>query len=465
MSWAEEELSGLDLRDKRLNKRCIKVLETLSQSPQGSLPSVCKSWSETLSSYRLFTNEKVTARKVIRPHLESTKRRAKEEKIVLCLQDTTELDYSNHKTKQGIGPLNSESHLGLLFHPTLVVTPEQLCLGLLDDFSWYRETLDKEKKHHNRALEDKESYRWLESYRHSQKLAEALPETTVINISDREGDIYEIFLEHQNMQSKPRCEYIIRSAQNRCVKHQDEELPLKLWESVGQSPILGYVEFDTPAGRGKKSRHVTQSLQAVEITLECPQSRRPRAKLPSVKVTAVLATEVETPEGEEPVTWLLLTSLKVDSFDTAYQIIKYYLCRWQIERFFLVLKQGCKVEELHLRDELNLNICLRFYMIIAWRVLYLTFLGRVAPQLSCNAVFEDYEWKAIYVFVKRQPPPDKPPSLNEMIRLVASLGGFLNRKADKEPGIKVMWIGLQRSMDITQAWIAFNQIKFEHTYV
>lgn len=456
MNWVEEELLDLDLKDKRLNKRCVTLLKLLSHSPQQSIPSVCKSWAETLSAYRLFSNKKVSAKKVIAGHIESTKRRATEEKVVLCLQDTTELDYSNHRSKKGIGPLNSQLHRGLLFHPTLVVTPDQLCLGLLDDYTWYRQTLDKGQNHHSKPLEDKESARWLESYRHSQRLAQEIPHTQVINISDREGDIYEFFLEHQSVVDKPFCDYIIRAAQNRSLETEDPNQNNKLWRAVEQSPVLGYLEFDTPAGRGKVSRHVTQTLQAVEVTLKSPQSRRPRVKLPSVKVTAVLAREVEPPIGEDAVSWLLLTSMKVTNLEEGHQIIKYYLCRWQIERFFLVLKEGCKIEELHLQEEQSLNVCLRFYMIVAWRVLYLTMLGRAVPQMSCDAVFEEYEWKAIYVFIKRESPPDKPPLLQEMVRLIASLGGFLNRKRDKEPGLKAMWIGLQRSMDITQAWLAFS---------
>jgi len=465
MKWAEEELLGLDLKDKRLNRRCIKILNDLSQTPQQSIPSVCKSWSETISAYRLFSNEKVTAKKVIAGHIESSKKRAKEEKVILCLQDTTELNYSSHRCKKGIGPLNSQHHRGLLFHPTVMVTPDQLCLGLLDDYTWYREALDKGQNHHGKALEDKESARWLESYRHTQRFAKEAPETRVINISDREGDIYEFFLEYQNVKDEPLCDYIIRAAQNRSLHSEEPNRSDKLWEYVEQSPILGYLEFDTPAGRGKKSRHVTQSLQAVEVSFKSPQSRRPRVKLPSVKVRAVLAKEIDPPMGEDAVTWLLLTSMEVGSLEEAHQIIKYYLCRWQVERFFLVLKEGCKIEELHLQEEQNLNVCLRFYMIVAWRVLYLTMLGRSVPQMSCEAVFEEYEWKAIYVFIKRENPPDKPPLLQEMIRLIARLGGFLNRKGDKEPGLKAMWIGLQRSMDITQAWVAFNQLKFGNTYV
>lgn len=466
IGWAKEELSGLDLEDARLTSRCIRLVETLGSNPQASIPAaVGKSWSETLACYRLLSNEKVTLGKVMGPHIQSTINRARKEKTVLGIQDTTEVDYSGHGAKEGIGPLNTENHQGLLLHPTVLVTPDQVPLGILKDHSWYRTELDKNGSHKQREIEDKESYRWLESYRKTQWLAESCPETQVINISDREGDIYEIFMEYEKNEGKVRCEYIIRGCQNRCLIGEAEDSAEKLWERLRGSPVLGEVEFHTPAGRGKKSRRVMQTIQAQEVTLRSPQSRRPRVDLPSVRVRVVLAEEVNPPEGEEPVTWLLLTSLSVDNFAAARQVISYYLCRWQIERFFFVLKKGCTVEELHLQNERSLQLCLRFYMIIAWRILYLTMLGRNMPNLGCELLFEDFEWKAIYVFVRRQPPPLHPPSLDEMIRLIASLGGFLNRKGDGFPGSQTIWIGLQRSIDITTAWLTFNEIKIGHTYV
>jgi Transposase Tn5 dimerisation domain/Transposase DNA-binding len=468
IKWAEEELKGLDLKDARLNARCIKLLDTLGANPQASIPgAIGKSWSETIAAYRLLSHEKVTCEKVMYPHTCSTKKRARGEKVVLALQDTTELDYSSHQAKEGIGPLNSEKHQGLLLHPTLLVTPEQVPLGLLDDYTWYRKQVGKKGSHKYEKIEDKESQRWLESYRKSQQLAEELSETQIINISDREGDIYEMFLEYQRNAGKKRSDYIIRACQNRCIvpSENQEEGIRKLWDLLRHSQEKGEIEFDTPAGRGKKSRKVVQSIRSMTLTLKPPQSRRAPINLESVQVRAVLAEEIQTPEGEEPVTWLLLTSLEVEDFKKSREVICYYLCRWMIERFFYVVKQGCKIEELHLQKEDSLGLCLRFYLIIAWRVLYLTMLGRQLPNLSCEAVFEEYEWKAIYVFVKQKPPPTQAPSLDEMIRLVASLGGFLNRKGDGFPGSKTVWIGLQRSIDITRAWIAFNKIKIENTYV
>jgi hypothetical protein len=106
----------------------------------------------------------------------------------------------------------------------------------------------------------------------------------------------------------------------------------------------------------------------------------------------------------------------------------------------------------------RLEPALAFYMIIAWRVLYLTMLGRECPEMPCDTVFADEEWRAVYLVTQRQAPPDAPPSLDTMVRMVATLGGFLNRKSDGFPGPKTLWIGLQRIPDFVVALEAQRSI-------
>ena len=100
-------------------------------------------------------------------------------------------------------------------------------------------------------------------------------------------------------------------------------------------------------------------------------------------------------------------------------MLSWYLCRWQIEIYFKVLKSGCRVEELQLEQRERLEPALALYMIIAWRVLYLTKLGRDCPEMPCDAVFAEEEWRAVYLVTQRQPPPEQPPTLDTMVRMLA----------------------------------------------
>jgi hypothetical protein len=363
---------------------------------------------------------------------------------VLCIQDTTELDYTTKKGIAGLGPLNYESRWGLYLHPTLVLTPERVPLGLLDAYSWAREpgSLGQETAP-NRPLEEKESVRWVDGFARVNELAEQLEDTRLTYIADREGDIYDLFVEAPCPERG--ADWLVR------VQHQERLLTdgRKLRKVIDAAPVLTEVTFDRPASNGRRARTVHQHIKVVRVTLQAPA--RPDRTLSGVTVTALLATEPHPPAGEESLDWLLLTNLPVQTPEQAIEKLTWYLCRWQIEVYFKVLKSGCRVEQLQLEKRERLEPALAFYMIIAWRVLFLTMLGRECPQMSCDSVFADEEWRAVYLVTQRKPPPDAPPSLDTMVRMVASLGGFLNRKNDGVPGPKTLWIGLQRVPDFVLA--------------
>jgi hypothetical protein len=441
------ELITLDTNDKRLDKRSIKILETLGGKPQLSIPAACNGWGETKAAYRLFDNDKITGEGILEPHRACTIERMKSYPIVLCIEDTSEIDYTGKNNIEGLGPLNFEARQGLYLHPMLAITPDRLCLGVLDGFNWSRKkgSLGK-KKDTNRPIGEKESARWLRGYLATCDDQEDFPETKLVYITDREGDIYEIYeaVEKRKTAELATASWLIRGQHNRLL--EDDSY---LLEAVKNTKSLGEIEFDLPHGRGRKSRRVVQKLYQKRVTLK--GVRRTGGKLQDIEVTVILAREENPPSGEKAVEWFLLTNDKVETFKKVAERISWYLCRWQIEIFFKVLKSGCKIEKLQLETKERLEVALAFYMIIAWQILYLTTLGRTCPDLPCDVVFETKEWQAAYIVANRQPPPEAPPNINEMIRMIATFGGFLNRKGDGEPGVKTLWIGLQRTRDFALA--------------
>jgi hypothetical protein len=344
---------------------------------------------------------------------------------------------------------------GFLFHPTLAVTPDRLCLGVVHTQIWVREERSTKKECKLKDIKDKESNKWLNSFKHTKELAKSSPDTTFINIGDREGDIYEFFLESD--ESLKNAQWIIRSTQNRKLADGSQ----KLWDKVRSTNSIGEVEFVLPEGRGRKSRKIKQEIRVATVELKAPL--RHNKELENTTITIVLASEVNPPEGEKPVEWLLLTSLDVNDYKNAIKVIEYYLCRWQIELYFKALKSGCKIEKLQLESLDRIEKCFAIYMIIAWRILFTTMLGRIAPEMLCDCVFSESEWKSVYMVTHKEQPPKTAPSLNTMIKMVAQLGGFLNRNSDGDPGIKTVWIGMQRMRDFALSWEAF-QIVAEKTY-
>ena len=451
MSALGAEVTSIDLGDRRLNRRAQRMLEILGNKPTVSIPAACGGWGETRAAYRLFNHPAVTAEAVLAPHVACTEGRLREHPRVLCIQDTTELDYTTKKGIAGLGPLNYETRRGMYLHPTLALTPERVPLGLLDLHRLVREpgSLGLEKDP-NRPLEEKESVRWVDGYARVNELAERLSDTRLTYIADREGDIYDLFVEAPCPERS--ADWLVR------VQHHDRLLAdgRHLREVIDAAPVLTDITFQRPASNGRRARTVHQQIKVVRVTLKAPW--RPDRSLPEVSITALLATEPQPPAGEEPLNWLLLTNLMVDTPEQAIEKLSWYLCRWQIEVYFKVLKSGCRIEQLQLETRERLEPALVFYMIIAWRVLYLTMLGRDCPQMPCDAVFADEEWKAVYLVTQRKPPPEQPPSLDTMVRMIATLGGFLNRKRDGFPGPKTLWIGLQRVPDFVLALEARRSI-------
>ncbi len=445
MSWAAQETQAADFGDLRLKKRMTNLLDRALAQPTASIPVACRGWHETQAAYRFFDNDKVKAETVLAPHRAATIERMSAHDTVLCVQDTTDLEYTGQSKITGLGPLTYETQRGLYLHPTLAVTPDRLCLGVLDMFTWARSDEDygKGKECQNKPIEEKESIRWINGYQQVCELAATMPHTQCVYMADRESDIYELFLEGQKQ--KHCADWLIRATHDRCVL-DDEHIS----DALIQAPVLGTIEFNLPASHKRANEHVIQNLKAVRVELRPPQ--RPTGEiLDPVEITVLLAQEIRPPKGKEPVTWILLTNLLVTTAEQAIEKIEWYLCRWQVEIFFRILKSGCAVEKLQLEHTKRLKPALALYMIVAWRVLYLTMLGRECPELPCDVAFETREWQAVYLVTTKTQPPDNPPSLNTIVRMIACLGGFLDRKHDGEPGPKSIWIGLQRTRDFVWA--------------
>ncbi len=231
------------------------------------------------------------------------------------------------------------------------------------------------------------------------------------------------------------ADWLVRSMHNRNLG--DEET---LWNTVVAGEALGGISFILPSRKGQKARKVRQAIWAKRVNI-------PDRSGGVVAVTCIIAREVDAPEGVKPIEWRLLTNRAVSNFEEAAELIDWYRARWEIEMFFHVLKNGCKVEALQLSTVERLERALALFMVVAWRIARLMRLGRTCPDLDASLLFDRDEWKAAFILDKKK-PPETAPTLNEMIRLVAMHGGFLGRKGDGEPGVKTIWEGLKRVMDV-----------------
>jgi IS4 transposase len=451
MSWAESELKTVDFGDTRLNRRVIKIVETLGFAPGKTIPQAFQSWGSVKACYNFFSNDLVSEKKIISPHIQQTIERMKEYPVVLLPNDTSELDYNSKDAMQGKERVTNTKK-GLWLHPTIAVTPERVMLGIVDVNFWKRkpEVNLKGSEQDKLPIEEKESYRWLQSYRKACELAKAMPNTQLINISDREGDIIEIFEEVAKQKANGKAaDIIVRSHHDRLLdgmKGKQDKLSKKLKEA----PSLGEIEFVVPSTEKRSGRKVKQKLKGISVSI------KPGNKNIAVTVNVVMAIEEDPPEGEVALVWIFITSLPVDTFEDVVKVIQYYLCRWEIEVFFKVLKSGCKIEERQLQTAERMKCLITVFMILAWRVMFTMMMGRVHGEMPCDVIFDEAEWKAVYKILNRkQALPDKAPLLSEFIIMIAILGGYVNRKKEGPPGVKVVWKGMARMVDFALAWEVF----------
>jgi len=442
--WARQELGGASLGDKRLGERLLTIIRDFWAKPQASIPQACGTRAKAKAAYRFFEHPDTTMDELLKPHYEATHARMRGEGLVLAVQDTTELNYATHVMTEGLGPIgtNRDGAVGLLVHDTLAVTPDGRPLGLLDVQCWARDgaQFGKRARRYDLPIEQKESYKWLRSYQAVAQAHKSCPHTTLVSVGDREADIYELFALARDTVDAPWI--LVRARQDRLLAEGQEHL----WQTLNAQAVDFTIDVTIPRRGTRAARTATLQVRSGMFDLR-PPKRKPA--LGAITVWAIAAQERDAPPGAEAVDWLLLTTVPLHTAEDARNALLWYSRRWGIEVYHRTLKSGCKIEERQLGAAERIEACLAIDMVVAWRIYYLTKMGRETPDVPCTTFFEDFEWKALVAFItKNVIPPPQPPSLREAVRMVGSLGGFLGRKGDGEPGTKAMWLGLQRLDDI-----------------
>jgi len=419
--------------------------------PRSTLPQALGTWAEAKAAYRFISNPKISHDKILEPHRKATCKRISEQPVVLAVQDTTDLNFTDHPATTGLGTIGSgESLRGMHVHTTMAFTPQKVPLGVLDQNTWERPPDEFGKRHtrNERSIDDKESYKWIRSFEVTESVKKQNPDVTLINVGDREADIYDLF----RLASESESDLIVRASWDRRVEHEENYL----WAHLEARPVAATVVLEVPVRESKKLRAANMELRFAEVTVRPPQ-KRASEKLSSIELCAVFFDEPDPPEGVDPVSWMLLTTLFVGSHEDAHRVVEYYSVRWSIEVFHRILKSGCLVEKRQLQTADRLRACLALDSLVAWRIQQLTMLGRDMPDLPCDVVFEEHEWKALHCYVHRTTkPPRKPPSVYDVMMMVARVGGFLARKSDMYPGPTALWRGLQQLPTICWSWFAFG---------
>ena len=461
------ELSGCQFGDERLTKRAKKLADTLSQMPNVSIPAALKSKADIAACYRFFDNEKVTPEKILQPHIEATHRRIDQVEFVLLVQDTTELDLTRPEQQvRGAGPMDCDSRRGVFYHPMIAFDVDGVALGIVGQKSWIRKEIskaskaEKQKNRRQTPIEEKESFRWLQGLQCAERTAAACPATTCVCVGDSESDIYDVFAAASES-AQENLQLLVRAGQNRNTSDgQDWAEQVRKTTAVGNQTVTIRARKAkneaVKSARGRTREGRTAELEIRKATIELCRPVHGDPRLPAtITVHVILCEETDPPEGSDAISWMLVTTLGIETDEDVQRVISAYCVRWQIEVYFRTLKSGCRIERRrfeHLDRVLN---CVAFYSVVAWRLMYVCHLGRECPEIECEVIFETSEWKSVYTILGEDFPAAGCPSLNELVRAIARLGGFMDRPKN-HPGTQTLWIGLQRTYDLSNAWNAFG---------
>ncbi len=269
-----------------------------------------------------------------------------------------------------------------------------------------------------------------------------------MTIADREADIFAFLAEADALDA----EYVTRAAQDRRLKGETS----LLWAHMATQEVIGTVTVEVVAKAGKVARHAELQVRLARVTLQPPQrpADDPDVWLEPLAVWALWLHERAAPDGVEPLDWLLLTNVPIQTWQDATERIDWYCRRWLIEVWHKLLKSGCTIEDCRLESAERLKPYLTLMSIIAWRLFWLTHINRQAPEACCTTILADHEWKALYTTIHRRATlSPTPPTVRQAIRWIAQLGGFLGRKGDGEPGIITIWRGWSRLTDMAYLYL------------
>ncbi len=455
--WTEEEFGRVQFFDERLKSRLFTLAADFFAQPGELIPQASKgSVAKTKAAYRFFENSNVDMQTLLRPHIESTIERLRVHSVVLAVQDTTSLNYTGH-APEGVGPIDNDqnSAVGLELHDTMAFTCEGVPLGLLNVQCWARDPDQVGKRHrrHQLPIEEKESFKWLVSYRAVTEVQKLCPETMLVSVGDREADIYELF--HEAAQDPLGPKLLVRAERTRSRKVVKDDAKEELWQRMEAEPVAGLLDVAVPRRGSRAARTARLQVRFAAVTLSPPTTSK---QLPPLNVWTVYAREVGYPAAvKEPISWMLLTTVKTESFEDARERLNWYARRWGIEVYHRTIKSGCRVEDRRLRDTESLEACLAIDLVVAWRVYWLTMSGREKPETPCDQVLREEEWRVLSAWAIGK-IPHTAPSAQQAMRWIGRLGGWLARGKHDNPGTTCMWRGLGRLPTMAEGYLLALQI-------
>jgi hypothetical protein len=423
-SWAGQEFGAAELGDCRLTRRLVNMAKAKAENPTKAWTEITKGdWPATKGCYRFIDqpdDSRVTLFSILQPHRERTIQRLQAQQTVLCIQDGTDLNYTNLDQCEGLHSLGTNQtgaqSKGLHLHSTLAVTPGGLPLGVLRADCPQPPPEPPRVQGRNGELtaprsyqvpiEQKKTFAWIEGLRDLNGIARQAAGTRIVSVMDREADFFELFDEWRQA---PRIDLLVRAMYERKTA-----TGTRLFETVRNTrvrhrfSILIPRQSARPKRSGQKARPARKgrvadvALRSTRVRLQAPDYPGQQEKLP-IEVWIIHIVEQNAPPGVEPLEWFLLTTIPVGDVETALQCVRWYCLRWRIEDWHRVLKSGCRIEQVQHNTADRIRRAVAINLVVAWRIMLMTLLGREVPELPADVLFSDTELEVLRRYAKERP--------------------------------------------------------------
>ena len=433
----QRELLGAGLTDARQRKRLSQIAERMAAEPQKGLPQMFRDASQLEAAYRFFSNERVEASMMLAAHGEETRQRAAQASRVVVAHDTTEFAFGGER--KSLGRLTGKSR-GFLAHFALAIDGATgMPFGVVHCEPVVR---GEERKHRQHAGPDDETNEALRWARGAAAVHAMLP--GAVQVMDREADSYAL-LESMLVRRQDfvvRLSHRERRAEGGPIGELATAATVAAEREVLLSPRKQQNRKDSVRYPTRRARLARLQISATRADLLRGQ-RLPANYSPRLVVNVVRVVEPHPPPSDEPVEWLLYTSLPIDTPEQILAVVDAYRKRWLIEEFFKALKTGCALEKRQLESVHALLNVLAVSVPIAWHLLRLRTLARVDPDAPAGSLLTHAQMHCLRAELPssgRHALSDHP-TARQVLLGIARLGGHLSNNGD--PGWLVIGRGYQ----------------------
>lgn len=443
IDWAAREYGRSGHTDGRIRRRIVDMGRAWLENMGEALPVIFPVAAAKTAAYRLLSNPEVSMDHILEPHVAATADRCRSAPVVLAIQDTTTLNYTNLEATGGLAKRGGggRGSVGVRAHAGLAVTAEGRPLGLFAMNADFRDAPEED------------SARWVDGLDRARELAAACPDTPVISVCDREGDVWAL-LARAAGHGDALLVRASRSAQRRVRTPDGRERCL--WEHAAARPAIAVSELVIPTAggpRARKERTARLEIRVAEVTLLPPQEAGRHAE--PLAMRAISATETDAPDGTEPLHWLLLTTARPAQGEAdavhATTVLDWYRTRWTIETWFKTLKSGTRIKDRRLNAADDLRKCLAFDAVTACHVADITMRARERPETPATDICPEKDVRLLLTLLAFQGHREifnmtagMPPDIRTFVIDLGRRVGAHPTKRQPLPGVKKVWQGLER---------------------